>query len=101
MWEQNQERHKKVTNNLEYNQDKRSQALLKYGSNEGLHVGQEQAYKFFYRVKSQYKNNLYVSESKNYHRSDFSEEEKSVDDQQFTQITVVDRLTHGSHILRV
>jgi len=122
--------------------------MLKYGPNlpvgfssedkidPGLHVGQEQAYKFFYRVKAQYKNNLYVSESKNYHRSDFpdkesecswfakqvlssglryssnepfwpdlacmlGEEEESVDDQQFTQITVVDRLTHLKYYVYV
>ena len=95
-----------------------------------LQVSQEQAYKFFYRVKSQYRKNLYVSESTRYGMSDFpdkesesswfvkqvlssglrysidgepfwpdlacmlGEEEDSVDDHEFTQMTVVDRLTH-------
>jgi len=100
-----------------------------------LNISQEHAFKFFYQVKSQYENNLYVSHSKTYQRSDFpdkesesswfakqalstglhcsadeepwpdmdlmlgEEEDESVDDHEFTRMTLVDRLTHFRYYL--
>jgi len=98
-----------------------------------LNVNQEHPFKFFYQVKCQYKNNLYLSESKTYQRSDFpdkesesswftkqvlstglqhaidgepwpdmdlmlGEDEESVDDHEFTRMTLVDRLTHFRYL---